>query len=100
MERMWGEASVELDALKAGRGKLFDEGNYAMFIHWGLYSHLGGIWRGKTYYGIGEWILNQRMAGIPVAEYKEIADEFNPVDFDAEAIVRLAKDAGMRYVIL
>ena len=100
MERMWGESSVEIDALKAGRGKLFDEGNYAMFIHWGLYSHLGGIWRGKTYYGIGEWILNPRMAGIPVAEYKEIANEFNPVDFDAKAIVQLAKDAGMRYIII
>ena len=100
MERMWGESSVDIDALKAGRGKLFDEGNYALFIHWGLYSHLGGVWRDKTYYGIGEWILNPRMAGIPVGEYQKTADQFNPVDFDAQAIVQLAKDAGMRYIII
>jgi alpha-L-fucosidase len=100
MDAMWGESSVTADALKAGRGKLFDEGNYSMFIHWGLYSHLGGKWKGKTYYGIGEWIMNGNMAGIPVDEYKEIAKEFNPVDFDARAIARLAKDAGMKYIII
>ena len=50
MNKMWGEAKVSVDALKAGRGKLFDEGNFGMFIHWGLFSHLGGKWQGKTYY--------------------------------------------------
>jgi alpha-L-fucosidase len=100
MDQMWGESSVALDALKAGRGKLFDEGNYAMFIHWGLFSYLGGKWQGKTYYGIGEWILNGRMAGIPVEEYKGIAKEFDPNEFDARSIVKLAKDAGMKYIII
>lgn len=100
MDQMWGESSVALDALKAGRGKLFDEGNYAMFIHWGLFSHLGGKWQGKTYYGIGEWILNGRMAGIPIEEYKGIAKEFAPNEFDARSILQLAKDAGMRYIII
>lgn len=100
MDEMWGETTVSIDALKAGRGKLFAEGNYGMFIHWGLYSHLGGSWNGKTYYGIGEWIKHPRMAGIPVDEYMKIAKEFNPDEFDAKAIAKLAKDAGMKYIII
>lgn len=100
MNEMWGESAVSFDALKAGRGKLFDEGNFGMFIHWGLFSHLGGKWQGKTYYGIGEWIMNQSMANIPVADYKKVAKEFNPSKFDARAIARLAKDAGMKYIII
>ncbi len=100
MNEMWGEMAVSVDALKAGRGKLFDEGNFGMFIHWGLFSHLGGKWQGRTYYGIGEWIMNRSMANIPVADYKEIAKDFNPSKFDARAIARLAKDAGMKYIII
>jgi len=100
MDEMWGESSVSLDALKAGRGKLFDEGNFAMFIHWGLYSNLGGVWNDTTYYGIGEWIKHPRMAGIPTDEYMKLAKDFNPSDFDAMAIAQLAKDAGMKYIII
>ena len=100
MDKMWGESRVETDALEAGRGKLFAEGNYAMFIHWGLYSHLGGKWKNNTYYGIGEWIKSNAMADIPVDEYLEIANEFNPEEFDAMSIARLAKDAGMKYIII
>ncbi len=100
MDRMWGEEKISVDALKAGRGKLFDEGNFAMFIHWGLFSHLGGVWKDTSYYGIGEWIKNPRMAGIPDDEYMAIAKEFNPIDFDAMTIARLAKDAGMKYIII
>jgi alpha-L-fucosidase len=100
MDKMWGEASVSVDALKSGRGKLFDESNFGMFIHWGLFSHLAGKWKGKTYYGIGEWIMNARVAGIPPEEYKEIANDFNPSGFDAKAIAQLALDAGMKYIII
>jgi alpha-L-fucosidase len=100
MNEMWGDEKVSVDALKAGRGKLFDESNFGMFIHWGLFSHLGGKWQGKTYYGIGEWIMNGNMANIPAAEYQKVAKEFNPAKFDAKAIARLAKDAGMKYIII
>jgi alpha-L-fucosidase len=100
MDTMWGESSVALDALKAGRGKLFDEGNFAMFIHWGLFSHLGGKWKGKTYYGIGEWLMSSRVANIPADEYMGVAQEFDPDAFDAHAIAQLAKDAGMKYIII
>jgi len=100
MEEMWGESSVSVDALKAGRGKLFDESNFGMFIHWGLFSQLGGVWDSTTYYGIGEWIMSPRMADIPVQDYKKIAQDFNPSGFDAKAIAQLAKDAGMKYIII
>ena len=97
---MWGDSVVKLRAEDASRGQLFADGNYAMFIHWGLYSQLGNKVDGKTYYGIGEWIMNKRMAGIPVPEYMDLAKTFNPEKFDAKAIAQLAKDAGMKYIII
>ena len=100
MDGMWGKTTVKLRAEDAERGELFNEGNYAMFIHWGLYSQLANKVDGKTYYGIGEWIMNPRMAGIPVPEYKRLAGTFNPTEFDAKAIVQLAKDAGMKYIVI
>lgn len=100
MDEMWGESTVKLRAENAERGELFDEGNYAMFIHWGLYSLLGNKVDGKTYYGIGEWIMDPQMAGIPVKEYNRLAGSFNPTDFDAKAIAKLAKDAGMKYIVI
>jgi alpha-L-fucosidase len=71
-----------------------------MFIHWGLFSHLGGKWNEKTYYGIGEWIMSPRVAGISPEEYKKTANDFNPSEFDAKAIAQLAFDAGMKYIII
>ncbi|TWU45445.1 Alpha-L-fucosidase [Novipirellula aureliae] len=100
MEKLWGDRVVKLRADNAERGQLFDEGNYAMFIHWGLYSMLGNEVDGKTYYGIGEWIMNSNMANIPVEEYKKLAGKFNPVNFDAKKIASIAKDAGMKYIII
>jgi len=100
MDEMWGESKVSTDALKDGKGKLFDEGNFGMFIHWGLYSNLAGKWDNKTYYGIGEWIMNPRVANIAPKEYMQIAGEFNPSEFDAKKIAQLAKDAGMKYIII
>jgi alpha-L-fucosidase len=98
MDKMWGEQNTQ--SKKTERGRFFDWGNYAMFVHWGLYSQLANQWEGKTYYGIGEWILNKNMAGIPVDEYKAIAKTFNPTLFDAKALAQLAKDAGMKYIII
>ncbi len=100
MDQLWGESSSRETATLQERAKLFDEGNYGMFIHWGLYSHLAGKWKDTTYYGIGEWIMHPAMAGIPIEEYKAVASEFNPVDFDARSIARLAKEAGMKYIII
>jgi alpha-L-fucosidase len=100
MDALWGEQVVSLKAADAARGQLFDQGNYAMFIHFGLYSSIENKYKGKDYYGIGEWIMNKSMANIPVAEYMALAAGFNPTKFDADAIARLAKDAGMKYIVI
>lgn len=100
MEEMWGETNVSGDALLNGKAKLFDEGNYGLFIHWGLFSNLGGVWEDKTYYGIGEWLMSKRVANIPPKEYMETAKTFNPDQFNAKKIAQLAKDAGMKYIII
>ncbi len=99
MDELWGESVVKPRFDDARRGTLFEQGNYAMFIHWGLYSDLANKYKDKTYYGIGEWIMHGSMAGIPVREYKELAATFRPDKFDAKAIAKLAKDAGMKYIV-
>ena len=98
MDRMWGDTTAVEGIEASGRAALFRDGKYGMFVHWGLYSHLGGEWDGETFYGIGEWIMNRMR--IPRDEYMAIANEFNPTEFDAEEMVRLAKQAGMRWIII
>lgn len=100
MNEMWGEQQVKVVQAGNERGHLFEWGNYAMFIHWGLFSHLGNVWDGKTYYGIGEWMIDVNMANANRDEYKAVSRSFNPKDFDAMKIARLAKDAGMKYIII
>jgi alpha-L-fucosidase len=74
------------------------EAKFGMFIHWGLYALPAGEWKGKACSGIGEWIMFK--ARIPIAEYEQLAQQFNPVKFDAEAWAQLAQDAGMRYLVI
>ena len=75
----------------------FREARFGMFIHWGLYSQLGGRWKGQKMDYIGEWIQSRYQ--IPNAEYEKLANDFNPVKFDADEWARQAKDAGMEYVV-
>ncbi len=85
---------------KEDRLAWFREAKYGMFIHWGPYSHLGGEWNGKKV-EVGEqaeWIMKNMQ--IPVDEYREIAREFNPVDFDAREWVNIAQAAGMKYIVI
>ncbi|WP_309008875.1 alpha-L-fucosidase [Pelagicoccus sp. SDUM812005] len=100
MDEMWGGETTRQGAADSERVALFRDGNYGMFIHWGLYSKLAGKWEGKTYYGIGEWIMNPRVAGIPPKEYMKVAADFNPSEFDARYIARVAKEAGMKWIII
>lgn len=101
MDEMWGtDRQRSGNRQSADRGHLFEWGNYAMFIHWGLYSQLGNRWHGKTYYGIGEWMMNEGMAGADPKEYMATASTFNPEHFDADAVARLAKEAGMKYIVI
>ncbi|MBN2138200.1 MAG: alpha-L-fucosidase [Sedimentisphaerales bacterium] len=74
------------------------EARFGMFIHWGLYAVPAGEWNGKKIGGIGEWIMNN--ARIPVAEYEKLAGRFNPVKFDADQWVSIARNAGMKYIVI
>ena len=81
----------------------FNDAKYGMFIHWGLYAIPGGIWKGKKMEDmkgprVAEWV--QFGAQIPRAEYAQLAPQFNPTEFDADAIAKLAKDAGMKYLVI
>lgn len=77
--------------------KWFKEAKFGMMIHWGIYSLLGGEYNGKRMPHIGEWA--QSYFQIPNKEYHALAKIFNPVYFDADSYAKLAKDAGMKYMV-
>jgi hypothetical protein len=93
------EALKPTDAERDARLGWWREARFGMFVHWGVYSGLSGTWDGKAYGGYAEHI--QRMAKIPCVVYrKEVAGKFNPVEFNADEWIRLAKEAGMGYFVI
>ncbi len=80
------------------RMKWWREARFGMFIHWGVYSVPAGTYKGKQIDSIGEWIMYN--GEIPVAEYKKYAKRFNPVKYNPDLWVRLAKEAGMKYIVI
>jgi len=80
------------------RKQWWKDARFGMFIHWGIYSVPAGVHNGKEIPWLGEWIMNKGQ--IPVAEYRKYAKDFNPHDWNAEAVVRLAKAAGMKYIVI
>jgi alpha-L-fucosidase len=91
-------AAQSVDAAKEARLKWFREAKYGLFIHWGLYALPAGQWQGKRSLGLGEWIMNR--STIPVRDYEQLASRFNPVKYNADEWVKLAKDAGMKYIVI
>ena len=84
---------------KDERMKWWREARFGMFIHWGVYAQWGGVYHGhQQARGGAEWIMNR--SKIPVAEYQQKAKEFNPTKYDPDAWVKMAKDAGMKYIII
>ena len=75
----------------------WQDARFGLMIHWGLYSLLGGHWKGQSMNYIGEWIMSRFR--IPIAEYESLAGSFNPTAFNADDWCALAKRAGMGYVI-
>jgi hypothetical protein len=88
----------ETQAQRDARMAWWREARFGMFIHWGVYSVPAGIYDGKRVGGNGEWIMFRE--SIPVARYKQYAKQFNPVKYDPDAWVRLAKEAGMKYIVI
>ncbi|AYE37750.1 alpha-L-fucosidase [Companilactobacillus zhachilii] len=78
--------------------KWFKEAKYGMMIHWGLYSLLAGEYDGRSSSNYAEWI--QSKLQIPNAEYEKLTEAFNPIYFDADKIVNLAKNVGMSYLVV
>ncbi len=74
----------------------FREARFGLFVHWGVYAVPAGEWNGNK--GYGEWFLEETK--MPVSQYAKYADQFNPTKFDAKEWVRLAKDAGMKYIVI
>jgi alpha-L-fucosidase len=84
------------DAGNDARMQWWHEAKFGMFIHWGVYSQAAGEWEGTTNHA--EWL--QFTAKIPIAEYTELAGKFKPAKFDADEWVGVAKDAGMKYLVI
>jgi len=92
------ERGQRADARGSARLDWWREARFGMFIHWGLYAIPAGVWEGEAIAGIGEWIMKR--AEVPVAEYEQLAKQFNPIKFDAKAWVALAKAAGQKYMVI
>jgi alpha-L-fucosidase len=89
---------IETKAHRDARMKWWREARFGMFIHWGVYAVPAGSYNGRRIGGGGEWIM--RLLKIPVADYKAFAGQFNPVKYDPDAWVALAKEAGMKYIVI
>lgn len=94
----WIDPLDETKAQRDARMHWWREAKFGMFIHWGVYAVPAGTYQGKQIPGIGEWIM--RKAHIPVSEYKAYAKEFDPVKYDPDAWAKLAKEAGMKYIVI
>jgi len=93
------ESLVATPAERDARLGWWRDARFGMFVHWGIYSSLGGTWHGRAYGGYGEHL--QRMAKIPIPVYRqEVAGTFNPTEFNADEWIRLAKSAGMGYFVI
>jgi alpha-L-fucosidase len=64
------------------------DAKFGMFIHWGIYAVPGR----------GEWVMYNEK--IPIAEYEKFAGQFDPVEFNADEWVQIAKDAGQKYLVI
>jgi len=89
---------AETPAQRDARMAWFRDAKFGMFIHWGLYAVPAGVWDGKEAPSCGEWIMSS--AKIPTSQYEKLVPQFNPVKFDAKTWVALAKEAGMKYLVI
>ncbi|MEE1503018.1 MAG: alpha-L-fucosidase [Acutalibacteraceae bacterium] len=78
--------------------EFFKNAGYGMMMHFGLYSLLGGEYKGKFGDNYAEWIGSH--FAIPIKEYEKLASAFNPIYFNADEIIKLAKDCGMKYFVV
>jgi alpha-L-fucosidase len=89
---------TETAAQKDSRMAWWRAARFGMFIHWGAYAVPAGSYHGERMRGTGEWLMNT--AHVPIPEYEKFVHAFNPVDYDPDTWVRIAKEAGMKYIII
>lgn len=80
------------------RMEWWEDARFGMFIHWGIYSVPAGTYKGEVQRNSAEWIMNR--GKIPITEYEKYAEQFNPSKFNADEFVALAKEAGMKYMVI
>ncbi len=73
---------------KDSRMQWWREARFGMFIHWGIYAVPAQ----------GEWYMAN--ANVPREKYAQYAKEFDPTEFNADEWVRIAHDAGMKYLVI
>jgi alpha-L-fucosidase len=83
---------------KDARMEWWRDARFGMFIHWGLYAVPAGEYKGERAKGIGEWI--QAELNIPREKYEQFAKKFNPVKYDPAQWISIAKQAGMKYLVI
>jgi alpha-L-fucosidase len=81
----------------ADRLDWWTDSKFGMFLHWGLYSQTGGDWKGKPYRGNEHFMIYEKLS---LKEYGTIANDFIPKSYNADQWVKMAKDAGMKYMVL
>jgi alpha-L-fucosidase len=84
----YGQSSYQPSAENLQARKEFQDAKFGMFIHWGIYSLMAD----------GEWVMHTRK--IPYKQYTKLTSSFNPIHFNADTWVKLAKDAGMKYITI
>jgi alpha-L-fucosidase len=81
---------------KDDRMQWWRDARFGMFIHWGVYAVPAGRWKGEV--GGGEWIMEHRK--IPISEYEPLAEQFTAENYDPAEWAKLAREAGMKYVVI
>ncbi len=74
--------------MKRNKTDWFSDARFGMFIHWGIYAIPG----------LGEWYMS--FDRVSVKDYEKYFREFNPKDFNPRQWAQLAKEAGMKYMVL
>lgn len=96
-----GLAPLSSDVVKSKDDKMewWRNDRFGMFIHWGIYAQFAGQYRGHFQkVNNGEWLMNRMK--VPVQEYKDASRNFNPVQFNADEWAKMAKNAGMKYLVI
>lgn len=97
---LYSEANIpqltETAAQREERIQWFRDAKFGLFIHWGPASISGK----EISWGMQDRIeAGAKHQAVPREEYMNLYKEFNPIKFDADELLSLAKEAGMQYMV-